>query len=149
MDLIILIVFALSITSLAIALKSLYMLKKYTALFIDELSTAILTRKKSRRVKRYILLKIVCNEDANPKIFIYDLHKRLSKFLGELDKIDCGITVAAFSKDSGRAILRVVGDYRCVKRVLVALSIQHIVFGDCIAIPIKTSGLLSRLRKFL
>ncbi len=135
----------ISLASLAIALP----IRRELGALIDELAPALLVRRKSKRVKRYILVKVVCNDKANIVQFIKEFEKRLLRLVGELEKLECDVTVASISRASNRMIVRVRGDYRCFKRALVALSIQHIVFGDCIAIPIRTSGLISRLRKLL
>jgi RNase P/RNase MRP subunit POP5 len=140
---------ALAVASMLIAIYITLSLKKSVGVLLDELAVALLIRKKSRRVKRYILLKTVCSEDADVKTFIRNFEQRISKLLGDIGRIECSLTIASISKTSNRMIVRVLGDYRCFKRVLMALSIQHILFGDCIAIPVRTSGLFSRLRKWI
>ncbi|MEL9939429.1 MAG: Rpp14/Pop5 family protein [Ignisphaera sp.] len=149
MEVLLFIAVALSLASLATSIVYAYKVRKYVSTLLDELSLSLLTRRKSKRVKRYVLLKFVCNDKTDLKSFVNGLEKTVARFLGELDKIDCSITVASVSTASRRAIIRVAGDYRCVKRVLVALSIQHILFDGCIVVPLRTSGLLSRLRKML
>lgn len=149
MDALPLVAIALSLASLAISIFYSYKVRRYISTLLDELSMALLMKRRSRRVKRYILVKFVCSDETDLKSFVKGFEKTVTRLLGELDKIDCGITVASISTASRRAIIRVTGDYRCVKRVLVSLSIQHILLGGCIAIPVRTSGLLSRLRKML
>ncbi len=140
---------ALSATSLAVALCTALSLRKKVSALLDELSMALLARKKSKKVKRYILLKVVCSEEADIKAFMMDFENRVSKLLGGIERMGCSLTIASVSKISNRMIIRVTGDYQCFKKVLVALSIQHILFGGCVAIPIRTSGLFSRLRKWI
>ncbi|MDK6029270.1 Rpp14/Pop5 family protein [Ignisphaera sp. 4213-co] len=149
MDFISIVAIAIALASLVIVFAYTHRMWKYISMLLDELSIAMLVRKKSRKVKRYILVKFICKDKTDLKSFVKSLENMFTKLLGELDKIDCGITVASISTDSSRAIIRVVGDYRCLKRVLITLSIQHILFEGCIVVPIKTSGLMSRLRKML
>lgn len=138
---------ALSAASITITLYVALHLRRSIFALVDELAIALLSRKKSRKVKRYILLKAVCSEETDVKAFVKDFEKRVSKLLGDVERMGCSLTIATISKNSNRMIIRVVGDYGCFKRVLVALSIQHILFGDCVAVPIRTSGLFSRLRR--
>ena len=104
----------------------------------------------SRRVKRYVLVKVVCFSDVPANVFMETLVKRLYKVLGPALRTRCGLALANYRSDIGKAIVRVSGDPFCVKAVLVALTLMHMVEDTgCVCIPLKTSGLLTRLRKLL
>jgi len=111
---------------------------------------AVASRRRAKRVKRYVLLKVVCLDGAPPDEFARELTSKLYSALGPVLAAKCGIALAAFRKDLGRAIIRVSGDPRCVSHVLLALSTLHVLENSrCLAIPLRTSGCLTRLRKAL
>ncbi len=143
----------ISIAAITIAIISIMMIRhiyKYLYSILEELDIpTIISRKKNKRIKRYIAIKILCPEEANIATYIKSLSRDINDLLGPIGRIRCGITLISFRTDKRRAILRVTGYSECVKYVLLILSIQHLLRGQCIAIPIKTSGLLTRIRKFV
>ncbi len=103
-----------------------------------------------RRMKRYVLLRVVCFEDVPIESFVKELVSKLYNCMGIALRARCGLALAAYRPDLGRAILRVSGDPQCLKFVLLTLSLRHFLDNvPCIAIPLRTSGLLTRLRKYL
>ncbi|MCS7111114.1 MAG: hypothetical protein N3E36_06910 [Sulfolobales archaeon] len=116
---------------------------------INEFGLALTIRKRYRRMKRYILAKVVCLDNIDAKKLGEDIEKAVNSFLGHVVKLDCSLTLLSFRSDLNRAIFRVVGSSACVKYSLVALSLHHLASGSCIVIPIRTSGLLSRVRRFV
>jgi len=117
---------------------------------VKEPSEAVYGRRRHRRVKRYILLKIVCIETGSVEEELRELVKHIHRVLGPELSTRCGIALVAYRRDLGRAIIRVSGASDCVKHVLAALALKHIVgAGKCLAVPVRTSGLLTRLRKML
>ncbi|ADM28080.1 hypothetical protein Igag_1275 [Ignisphaera aggregans DSM 17230] len=143
----------LSIVAIAIAIISIVTIRyiyRYLYNLLEELDiSTIISRKKSKRVKRYIAIKILCPEETDIVTYIKSLSRDINELLGPIGRIRCGVTLISFRADKRRAILRVVGYSECVKHVLLILSIQHLLKNQCIAIPIKTSGLLTRIRKFV
>ncbi len=138
----------LSLTSIAIAVLLYRDVRYVLNSLIDEFGLALIARKRYRRIKRYILVKMVCHDGIDIRRFGEDLEKRISSFLGPVVKMDCGLTLISFRPDLNRAIFRVVGSSICVKYSLIALSLQHFASEGCIVVPLRTSGLLSRIRKF-
>lgn len=140
---------ALSLASI-IAVVLLYRyVHRITTNLIDEFGLALIARKKHRRVKRYILAKVVCLDGIDAKKLVEEIESSVNSFLGHAVKLNCSLTLLSYRSDLNRAIFRVVGSGMCVKYALVALSLQHLVSRSCIVIPIRTSGLLSRIRKFV
>lgn len=139
----------LAAVALFLALQNRQMLWKYMEPIIDELTPSALTRKRTKRVKRYLLVKAVCSEGSTARQLAEDLSKGLQLAMGLAHRTRCEVSLISFRRDAGKAIIRVVGDGNCVKEVLLTLSIQHLLLGGCILVPLKTSGLLSRLRKAL
>ncbi len=143
----------LSIVAMAIAIISIITTKyvhKYLYNILEELDIpTIISRKKSKIIKRYIAIKILCPEETSIVTYIKSLSRDIDELLGPIGKIRCGVTLISFRADKKRAILRVVGYSECVKYVLLILSIQHVLKNQCIVVPIKTSGLLTRIRKFV
>jgi RNase P/RNase MRP subunit POP5 len=142
---------ALAMSTLSIAITILAIPRVYREIeqIISELGTAVLTRRKYRRVKRYILVKFLCLDSNDYRDLSNYLKKSIYSLLGPVLKHRCNIELISYRADTGRAIIRVRGEAICVPYTLLALSIQHInhLLGSCIAIPIRTSGLLSRLRR--
>ncbi len=143
----------LSLISIAI---TLYIL--YTHGTIDEVDIAlkILRRhvygaRRSRRIKRYVLLKVVCLDPSiDMDMFIKSLTKHIRSSMGSTTRFRCDIALISYSVENGRAILRVTGDSLCLDLVLATLSIRHFIDRvSCLTIPIRVSGLVSRLRKFI
>lgn len=138
----------LSIISIALIVIAIIKVGKYVKTLIDELGLCVVTRKKHRRIKRYILVKFFCL-DNNLEDFSKHVEQSINKFLGPLLRYKCSINIISYKPDKKRAIIRVRGEAICVTYTLLALTIQHLKenMSSCIAIPIKTSGLLSRLRR--
>ena len=146
---------AIAITALALSLMSLLIVLKLYTKFASsrvrhERVHDIVGFRRYRRVKRYVLLKIVCLSDVSIEQFSKALISHIYKTLGPSLRIKCGLTLIAARPDLNRAIIRVSGESECVKQVLLALSIRHLVDDiPCLTIPLRTSGLVSRLKKYL
>jgi len=142
----------LSAISITIATVSLYLIYRYVNVIkITKLSNrGIYGSRRCRRVKRYILFRFVCFDGAQAHEFSKRFTDHIYAFLGPLIKTKCGISIVAIRSDLGRGIIRVSGDSECVKYVLAAMSLRHIIDGiPCLTIPLRTSGLVSRLRRYL
>ena len=108
-----------------------------------------LPSRRFRRIKRYVLVKVVCL-DGEPEPLVRELTQRVYSVLGPALMARCGLALVAYRKDLGRAIIRVSGDPQCVKHVLMALSMMHVLEkSKCLAVPLRASGCLTRLRKAL
>ena len=136
---------ALSVATTAFTLIVIPRVYRYVKLLVDELGVAVLSRKRYRKVKRYILVKFVCLDNSYESL-ANTVKQRVAELLGPILRHRCSVDVVSYRSSSRRAILRVRGETVCVVYTLLALSIQHIGGGSCIAIPIRTSGLISRLR---
>lgn len=139
----------LSILSIATTILTVTRLYKGIEVLIQELGVGVLTRKKYRRVKRYILVKFICLESNDYKALSNYIKNTLYSMLGPILRHRCSIDIITYRPNTGRAIIRVRGEAICVTYTLLALSVQHLKqgLGSCIAIPIRTSGLISRLRR--
>jgi len=95
-------------------------------------------------------MKVVCLDDADVEQFSKELIHNLYRALGPVLSARCGIALVAFRRDLGRAIVRVSGEADCVRYVLAAISTLHALLNvRCLAIPLRVSGCLTRLRKAL
>jgi RNase P/RNase MRP subunit POP5 len=139
---------AISLTSIVIVIILYRDIYQAVNNLIDELGIALIARKKYRRIKRYILAKVICRDNVDIRKLSEDVERSVNSLLGRILKMNCSLTIISFRPDLNRAIFRVVGDGMCSKYCLLALSLQHFISESCIIIPLKTSGLLSRLRKF-
>ncbi|MEM4513740.1 MAG: Rpp14/Pop5 family protein [Ignisphaera sp.] len=139
----------LSILSMAILAFTLPRIHKQVRQLIEEFAISMLTRRKYRRVKRYILVKFLCIDEEDYNVLSNRIKSSIYSFLGHMLRHKCSIEVISYKQASRRAIIRVRGEAICVTYTLLALSIQHLKneLGSCIAIPIRTSGLISRLRR--
>lgn len=139
----------LSVLSLVITILMISRVYKNIELLINEFGLSLLTRKKYRRVKRYILVKFICSDNNDYKTLPNYIKNSIYMFLGPLLKHRCSIDVVSYRPSTGRTIIRVRGEAICVTYTLLALSIQHLKqsLRSCIAIPIRTSGLISRLKR--
>ena len=136
--------------SLALSIACIRALKSLRARSPTTVSESVYGRRRHRRVKRYILLKVVCIQGGDLDEELRSLVKHIQRVLGPELSTRCGVALVAYRRDPGRAIIRVSGASDCVKHVLSALALKHIVgAGKCLAVPIRTSGLLTRLRKML
>lgn len=140
---------ALSVASIAITSVVLLRLYSYMKTLIDELGASVIMHKRYRRVKRYILVKFVCVDNDDYRLLANHIRDSVYTIIGPLLRHRCNIDIVSYKPGSKRAIVRVRGEAICVKYTLLALSIQHIgkERNRCIAIPIRTSGLISRLRR--
>ena len=136
----------------AVSITTVILLYKYinrvVSSLIDEFGMALIARKRYRRVKRYILAKVICGEDVDVERMNKDIERSINSLLGSITRMDCNITLISLRPDLNRAIFRVIGNSICIKYSLLALSLQHLTTGNCIIVPLRTSGLLSRIRKF-
>lgn len=142
----------LSVVSIAIAITALYLAYRcVNAIKIVKLSNrGIYGSRRYRRVKRYILFRFVCFDETYIHEFSKKFTSHIYAFLGPLIKARCSISIITIRSDLGRGIIRVSGDSECVKYVLTAMSLRHIVDNiPCLVIPLRTSGLVSRLRRYL
>lgn len=148
-EILIYIALAFSIISIVIASTILLRLYNYMKILVEEFGATIVVRKKYRRIKRYILVKFLCLENQNYKLLANHIRDSVYTFLGPLLRHKCSIDVISYRPSTKRAIVRVRGEAICVIYTLLALSIQHLGKEPtkCIAIPIRTSGLISRLRR--
>ncbi|MEM1644861.1 MAG: Rpp14/Pop5 family protein [Ignisphaera sp.] len=148
-NLVCLIALILSILSISIIAVTIPHIQKQTKQLIEEFAVSMLTHKKHRRVKRYILVKFLCLDKEDYNILSTRIKNCIYAFLGPILRHKCSIEVVSYRPTSRRAIIRVRGEAVCVTYTLLALSIQHLKnsLGSCIAIPIRTSGLISRLRR--
>jgi len=142
----------LSVVSIAIAITSLYL--TYRRAYVTRLTKLsnrnIYGSRRYKRVKRYILFRFVCFDETHVSEFSKRVTSHIYAFLGPLIKTRCGISMVTVRSDLGRGIIRVSGDSECVKYVLTAMSLRHVVDGiPCLVIPLRTSGLVSRLRRYL
>lgn len=136
----------LSIASISVASYTLYKMYRYVETLIDELGYSLIVRRRHRRVKRYILVKFICPKE-DFEMFSSTIKQRIYSFIGPLMRNRCSIDVVSYRPRSSRAIIRVRGEALCVVYTLLALSLQHIGSDTgCIVIPLRTSGLISRLR---
>ena len=135
---------AVSAAALAISIAA------YRARAVPKHRKPTLSREKSKRIKRYVLLKVVCIDSEDPDKLFKELVQRVYTALGPALMARCGLALVAYRRDLGRAILRVSGSPDCVKHVLLALSMLHVLEDSrCLAVPLRTSGCLTRLRKAL
>lgn len=152
-DIVLAIALALSLTSVIMVAITLLRTYSHVKTLIEELGNSIIIRKRYKRVKRYILVKFLCLEDKDSYTLFADIIKQhIYSTLGFILKHKCSIDVVSFRPNNKRAVLRVRGEASCVLYTLLALSIQHIEKSNhvCIVIPIRTSGLISRLyRRYL
>ncbi|MEM0371402.1 MAG: Rpp14/Pop5 family protein [Ignisphaera sp.] len=120
----------------------------YIKALLDELGLHIALHKKYRRVKRYILVKFICLDNGF-EILSEHIKHSLNKLLGPILRYRCNVDVVSYRPEKKRAIIRVRGEAICVTYTLLALTINHLERSSdsCIAIPIKTSGLISRLKR--
>ncbi len=143
-----LIAMALSLAAVALSILSVVLCSRRARTMLIKAGSSA-KRSQRRRVKRYVLVKVVCF-DADAESFVKELTRSVYRALGPVLSARCGLALAAFRNDLGRAILRVSGEADCVRYVLAALSTLHILFdARCIAIPLRVSGCLTRLRKAL
>jgi RNase P/RNase MRP subunit POP5 len=138
----------MSILSIAIIILTVSRVYRNIELLVSELGISILTHKRYRRVKRYILVKFLCFDNNDYKTLSNYVKNSIYSLLGPVLRHRCSIEVISYRPNTGRAIIRVRGEAICVTYTLLALSIQHLkhTLGSCIAVPIRTSGLISRLR---
>lgn len=148
-EILVYITLALSIISIIIASTTLLRLYNYIKILVEEFGASAIVHKKYRRIKRYILVKFLCLENHDYKLLANHIRDDIYTFLGPLLRHRCSIDIISYKPSSKRAIVRVRGEAICVIYTLLALSIQHLGRepSKCIAIPIRTSGLISRLRR--
>lgn len=148
MDIVAYIALILSIISIVIMSVTLLKTYKYIKTLVDEIGISVITHKRYRKVKRYILIKFLCINNNYTSLADY-IRYSVYKTLGPILRHRCDVDVISYRPSSRRAILRVRGEAVCVLYTLLALSIQHISdeTRTCIAIPIRVSGLISRLRR--
>ncbi len=139
----------LSLTSIVIVVLLYRDIYRSISSLIDEFGLTLTTRRRYRKVKRYILAKVICSDNIDVKKLGEDIKRHVNSFLGQVVRMECNLTILSLRPDVNRAIFRVVGSSICIKYSLVALSLQHLVAGSCIVIPLRTSGLLSRIKKFI
>ena len=141
----------ISVASLVISILVLHVsLKRQRTVREAMPSREVYGSRRYRRTKRYILFKFVCIDSIDLEEFSKKIISHIYAALGPTMRMKCGLALVAARPDLGRGIIRVSGDPVCVKYVLAAMSIRHIVDGiPCLIIPVRTSGLVSRLRKFL
>ena len=142
----------LSAISITMAITALYLAYRcVNAIKIAKLSNrSVYGSRRYRRVKRYILFRFVCFDETYTHEFIKRFTSHIYAFLGPLIRTRCGISIITIRSDLGRGIIRVSGDSECVKYVLAAMSLRHIIDDiPCLVIPLRTSGLVSRLRRYL
>ncbi len=141
----------ISVASLAVAVLALYTSAKRQRIVRETvLSREVYGSRHYRRTKRYILFRFVCFDSIDLEEFAKRIVSHIYAALGPTMRMKCGLALVTVRPDLGRGIIRVSGDPACVKHVLAAMSIRHIVDGiPCLIIPVRTSGLVSRLRKYL
>ncbi len=120
---------------------------RYTKVLLDEIGFHIVLHKKYRRIKRYVLVKFVCL-DSGFETLSEHVKQSIDKLLGPILRYRCNVDIVSYRPEKKRAIIRVRGEAICVIYTLLALTIGHLEkdSDSCIAIPIRTSGLISRLK---
>uniref|UniRef100_A0A7C2VH68 RNase P component 2 n=1 Tax=Ignisphaera aggregans TaxID=334771 RepID=A0A7C2VH68_9CREN len=138
-----------SVASLAISIAVLFRVYSYVRVLVEEFGKSLVAVKKHRRVKRYILVRFLCIDNQDYNTLENEIKNSVYSFLGPILKSRCSVDIISYRPESRRAIIRVRGEAVCVTYTLLALSIQHLRknMRNCITIPVRTTGLISRLRR--
>lgn len=138
----------LSLASIILTIIAMSRLYRYAKVLVDEVGLHIVMHKRYKRVKRYVLVKFLCIDNSFERL-TEDIEQAIDRLLGSILRSRCSIDVVSYRPEKKRAILRVQGESVCVIYTLLALTIQHLEKDrdSCIAIPIRVSGLISRLRR--
>ena len=138
--------------ALALSLGLLYRVKgvEEELYAFEDLSEALRRpRRLSNPVKRYVLFKAVCPDDIDTPRLREVLNEVIARGGGRFFKTLCSTDLITYAPSTGRGILRVRGHPICVQALIYILSTAHMEGSRCLFAPVRTSGLLTRLRRMM
>lgn len=101
-------------------------------------------------VKRYVLLKAVCSEDVDTRKLRNLLSDVVRRVGGHLYYSLCSTDLIMFNPSNSRLLVRIRGPHFCARMFLWLISVVHLAEENpCIFAPLRTSGLLTRLRRMI
>ena len=143
---------AMGFAALALSLGLLYRVRgvEEELYAFEDLSEALRGfRRLSNPIKRYVLFKAVCPDDVDTPRLREVLNEVIARGGGRLFNTLCSVDLITYAPSTGRGILRVRGHPICVQALVYILSTAHMEGSRCLFAPVRTSGLLTRLRRMV